>query len=95
MEKTGQRGQPEVKNRRHVPIRTCISCGLKRAKHELDRLSFDATGLLVIDARGRMHGRGAYLCKAESCREKLLKNRCLNRVFRTNRKIKVDLGRLV
>ncbi|MBW1804882.1 MAG: YlxR family protein [Deltaproteobacteria bacterium] len=82
------------KGKRHIPERTCISCGAKRAKHEFTRLSLDAEDQVVEDVSGEMHGRGAYVCKNNSCRAALSKNRRLNRLFRTDRVMTIspDLG---
>ena len=78
------------KGKGHVPIRTCLSCGAKRSKGELIRLGLTPENLLVRDDRGTCQGRGAYVCKNKSCREKLLRNRHLGRRFRTNGSITVD-----
>jgi predicted RNA-binding protein YlxR (DUF448 family) len=74
----------------HIPIRTCISCGIKRAKNELVRLVLDAEDQLVRDVSGKGHGRGAYVCNTTSCMEKLSKNKRLNRIFRTHECIRVS-----
>jgi len=78
------------KDKRHIPERTCISCGTKRAKHEFTRLSLDAEGQVVEDVRGEMHGRGGYVCKNNTCRAALSRNRRLNRLFRTDRVITIS-----
>ena len=81
------------KGKGHTPIRTCISCGAKRKKHELTRISIDTEGQLIKDVSGKMQGRGAYICKTPSCHHQLSKHRSLNRVFRTNKNIKVEFIR--
>ena len=50
--------------RRHVPMRSCISCRTKTAKRELLRVVAEPSGSVAFDARGRLSGRGAYLCPA-------------------------------
>lgn len=70
------------KSRGHIPIRTCISCGAKRPKKDLVRLSSDKEGRLVKDYSHKMNGRGAYVCDKESCMERLPGNRLLGRLFR-------------
>ena len=52
-----------TKNRKRVPIRTCVSCRRKAAKRELLRV-VAADGGVSADATGRLGGRGAYLCAA-------------------------------
>lgn len=53
---------------REQPIRqrTCLGCRSVRAQSEMTRLTVDARGL-VADARGRLCGRGAYVCVSETC----------------------------
>ena len=75
------------KGKGHTPIRTCISCGAKRIKRELIRISMDTEGRLIKDFSGKRPGRGAYICKNESCQYRLSKHKSLNKVFRTNKHI--------
>jgi predicted RNA-binding protein YlxR (DUF448 family) len=78
------------KGKGHVPIRTCLSCGQKRSKHELIRLGLTPENRLVRDDQGTCRGRGAYVCKNKSCWEKLSRNRHLGRRFRVNGSITID-----
>ena len=52
--------------RKHTPLRTCVSCGLKTAKRDLLRVVAHPEAGVVVDAGGRQNGRGAYVCS--SCR---------------------------
>lgn len=79
-----------MKGNRHIPIRTCISCGSKRAKHLLVRIALDNENRLINDGTAGMKGRGAYICDMRPCLERLLKNKRLNRQFRTDRTISVS-----
>jgi len=63
-------------------MRTCVSCGEKRKKGELIRFVISQEDCLVRDDLGRYPGRGAYVCNARSCLEKMLQNRGLHRAFR-------------
>jgi predicted RNA-binding protein YlxR (DUF448 family) len=54
--------------RRHVPLRTCIICGLKTEKSDLRRLVAQQAGSVVLDPAGRQPGRGAYVCSGGDCR---------------------------
>jgi predicted RNA-binding protein YlxR (DUF448 family) len=74
----------------HIPIRTCISCGAKRRKRELIRLVVNGGGQIIKDDQGKVQGRGAYVCRRESCREQLSKNRRLGRRFRTGKAITIS-----
>jgi predicted RNA-binding protein YlxR (DUF448 family) len=58
----------------HIPIRTCLGCGLQRPKKELKRIVLK-DGALILDEKGALPGRGAYLCPQRECVEGLLKKR--------------------
>ena len=66
---------------KHVPQRTCISCRQVKAKRELVRIVKTSTGLMV-DAKGKEPGRGAYLCKTRECWENALKGQRLEYIMR-------------
>ena len=70
------------KNKGHVPLRTCISCGMKKDKEKLIRLVVDGNGILIWDDKGKENGRGAYACPTTACWERLKKGNRLNRAFR-------------
>ena len=63
------------KRTKHVPERSCISCRSKGPKSELIRIVRAADGGVEIDSRGRMAGRGAYLCRRRECWEAGLKRK--------------------
>jgi predicted RNA-binding protein YlxR (DUF448 family) len=50
----------------HVPIRTCLGCGLRRPKKELKRIVFK-DGALILDEKSKIPGRGTYLCPRGEC----------------------------
>jgi predicted RNA-binding protein YlxR (DUF448 family) len=58
----------------HVPIRTCLGCGQQRPKGELVRVCVQ-DGVLTIDDRARLSGRGGYLCRQQECVNRLIKKR--------------------
>jgi uncharacterized protein len=79
--------------RPHQPERSCVGCGTRAGKEELVRLAIadlrehdgrpgDAHGPLtaVIDAEGRLGGRGAYLCREGET--ELPRAECLTRAIR-------------
>ncbi|MFN3567773.1 MAG: YlxR family protein [Caldimicrobium sp.] len=46
----------------HQPERTCVACRKKTLKKELFRfVAID--GIIILDEKGSLPGRGAYLCK--------------------------------
>ena len=55
--------------RRRVPLRTCVSCGVKTDKRNLLRIVSGADDRVVVDRSGRQNGRGAYVC-ASCCESK-------------------------
>ena len=73
------------KGKGHIPVRTCVSCGLKRSKNDLIRLILDREGRIINDDSGKMLGRGAYICKTRSCLERLSDNKRLGELFGTDR----------
>ena len=70
------------KNKKHVALRTCISCGVKKDKEKLIRLVVDGNGTLIWDDKGKESGRGAYVCPTNACWEQLKKGNRINRAFR-------------
>jgi predicted RNA-binding protein YlxR (DUF448 family) len=78
------------KAKSHVPTRTCVSCGTKRAKRDLMRLVVNGAGKVVRDDQGKAQGRGAYVCKSKSCCEQLTRNKGLGRRFRIGKAITVS-----
>ncbi len=78
------------KGKGHIPIRTCLSCGAKRRKGELIRLVLTSESRLVRNDQGTWQGRGVYVCRNKSCREKLSDNRRLGKLFRTSECVTID-----
>jgi len=76
--------------RKHVPFRTCIACHQKRPKRELLRVVRQANGRLEIDPKGKLSGRGAYLCPSSECWDGALVQGKLARAF----KCEVDAGQV-
>ena len=66
-----------------IPMRQCIGCGLMREKKQMIRVVRTPEGEMTLDRSGRMNGRGAYICPSRECLEKAIRNRGLNRSFRT------------
>lgn len=68
--------------RKHVPCRTCVACRAVRAKRELVRVVRTPEGAAVVDERGKMNGRGAYLCAQRTCWLDALSRRRLDQALR-------------
>jgi uncharacterized protein len=68
--------------RRHIPVRTCVSCREKDAKREFVRIVRTPEQTVVIDPTGKQNGRGAYLCRRKSCWEKAASGTVLDRALK-------------
>ncbi len=66
---------------KHVPQRTCIACRQVRGKSELLRIVRTPSGAVAADATGKLAGRGAYLCRDESCLAQAMKQKKLGRAL--------------
>ena len=63
------------------PLRMCSGCRERAPKKELIRVVRTPDGSLVLDARGKTPGRGAYLCRKAECLKKARKSRALERAL--------------
>lgn len=52
---------------KHIPIRTCISCRETDEKKDLLRIVRLPEGDLQYDPKGKLNGRGAYVCANVKC----------------------------
>jgi predicted RNA-binding protein YlxR (DUF448 family) len=80
-----RRETPGEKFPRQRP-RTCVQCrkeSPKRALIRVVRLSAEpGPGQIVLDERGKLPGRGAYLCARRECLEKARKSNALGRALK-------------
>ncbi|MDE0683508.1 MAG: YlxR family protein [Candidatus Poribacteria bacterium] len=64
-------------------IRTCIGCRGKFSQKTLIRFASQKNETLGIDNRKELHGRGAYVCRSQSCIQKAFKSpRRINALLR-------------
>ena len=70
--------------KRHIPQRTCIACRAVKAKRELVRIVRTPARTVAVDQTGKAPGRGAYLCKQQSCWEKGLTKDAIKRVLKVS-----------
>ena len=63
--------------------RSCVACRQTAGKGELVRFVRTGNGAVVLDATGRVPGRGAYVCHDATCLEKALASHKLMRALRT------------
>lgn len=62
--------------------RMCVGCGEMFDKRSMIRVVRTPEGDITLDFKGKMNGRGAYLCKKAECLVKAGKNKGLERAFR-------------
>lgn len=67
-----------------LPQRTCVGCNLKKEKKDLIRIVKNKEGNIFIDKTFKMDGRGIYICKAEECLNKAIKNKRILKKFEIN-----------
>lgn len=67
-----------------VPLRQCIVCRECKPKKELIRIVRTADNDFSVDKTGKLNGRGSYICNSEECINKLVKQKALNKAFKTN-----------
>ncbi|WP_276886060.1 RNase P modulator RnpM [Anaerococcus lactolyticus] len=75
-----------MKKTRKIPQRKCIVCGSLKDKGDLLRIVNNKEEGILIDESGKVNGRGAYVCKDETCIKGLKKSNKLNQAF----KMKID-----
>ncbi len=75
-----------MKKTRKIPQRKCIVCGELKDKGDLLRIVKNKEEGILIDETGKVNGRGAYVCKSDSCLKSLRKSNKLNQAF----KMKID-----
>ena len=63
------------------PMRMCAGCRERAPKRELIRVVRTPDGGLLLDARDKAPGRGAYICRKTECLQKARKSRALERML--------------
>lgn len=66
-----------------IPLRKCIGCQEMKEKKQLIRILKTPEDQMVIDVTGKMNGRGAYLCKSRTCFDLAVKNKGIERSFKS------------
>uniref|UniRef100_A0A7C5YR12 DUF448 domain-containing protein n=1 Tax=candidate division CPR3 bacterium TaxID=2268181 RepID=A0A7C5YR12_UNCC3 len=65
---------------RHIPIRQCVGCMIKRPKNELFRLVYDKKSncwvpYCEVKSKVIFFGRSIYVCKNTTCLKRALKKK--------------------
>ncbi len=68
---------------RKIPLRKCLGCCEMKDKRTLVRIVRSKEGVISVDLTGKMPGRGAYICRDESCLNTAVKAKRLERAFST------------
>ena len=66
-----------------IPLRQCVGCREMKPKKELIRVVKSPEGQVSLDFRGKLPGRGAYVCPDPACLAKARKSKALERAFET------------
>ncbi|MDO5695345.1 MAG: YlxR family protein [Eubacteriales bacterium] len=64
-------------------MRQCVGCRQSFLQKTLIRVVRAPEGDIAMDLTGKMHGRGAYLCKRRSCLDKAVRSKGLERALKT------------
>jgi len=66
-----------------IPMRQCLGCREMKPKPELIRVVRAPEGEVTLDFKGKKPGRGAYVCRSETCLKRAIKTKALSRAFGT------------
>ena len=66
-----------------IPMRQCLGCREMKPKGELIRVVRSPEGEISLDFRGKLPGRGAYVCPDPACLKRAIKSKALERAFET------------
>ena len=64
-----------------IPLRQCLGCREMLPKKELIRVVRSPEGDVSLDFKGKLPGRGAYVCPSPECLARVRKSRALERAF--------------
>ena len=64
-----------------IPMRQCVCCREMKPKKELIRVVRSPEGAVSLDFKGKLPGRGAYVCPDPACLARAHKSKALERAF--------------
>ena len=64
-----------------IPMRQCVGCREMKTKRELIRIVKSPEGAVSLDFKGKLPGRGAYVCPQATCLARVKKAKALERAF--------------
>ncbi len=62
-----------------IPMRKCIGCMESFPKKELCRIVKTKENEIFLDSKGKLNGRGTYVCKNIECLNKAIKSKRLSK----------------
>lgn len=65
-----------------IPLRKCVGCNEMFPKKDLIRIVYTPEEEIILDCKGKMNGRGAYLCKNVPCLLSAIKTKAIARAFK-------------
>ncbi len=69
-------------NDKKTVLRKCVACNEMKDKRELFRVVRDKDGQVFLDSTGKANGRGAYVCRQNSCIETAFKKKGFLKAFK-------------
>lgn len=72
-----------MQKQRKIPQRQCVGCRTMKDKKALVRIVKTPEGEICVDTTGKKSGRGAYICPDQTCLQKAMKAKALERAFET------------
>lgn len=73
-----------IGKRKKIIRRTCTGCGQVREKSEMLRVVKTPEGDIKYDLKGKVSGRGAYVCYDKNCVEMAFKKKRLSKTLKTD-----------
>lgn len=67
--------------KRKIPMRQCLGCREHFEKRQLIRVVRSPEGEISLDFKGKLPGRGAYLCGKTECLKRAIKSRAIERAL--------------
>ncbi len=69
--------------KKKIPMRKCLGCNEIKPKKELIRIVRSPDGNVSIDYKGKVSGRGCYICPNITCFNNAVKDKKIDRALET------------
>jgi len=76
--------------KKHIAFRTCIATGEKKDKREMLRLVLGPNGMVEVDIKGKMKGRGANISANIEALDLAFKKKSIERALRLQQGLNID-----